>query len=949
MSISEINLKDAAYATPDPERSLKNLSSFLTENPSRSDELYTYIREISLLFSFSQFLANYSVTNPDILFKTLSDIDIPPDKESLSSSLKEVLGNSGEAPTRPYIASYMTAVRKFKIKEILKITLRDILKKVDLVDNMLELSSLADVVIENSLVVIRRSANEIYGDPANDEFSVISLGKLGGEELNFSSDVDLIFVYGTEIGETTGVKTKQGIIANKISNHEYYCRIGEELTRFLSLKTDAGFVYRVDLRLRPEGQRGDIALSLRSYEIYYESWGRAWERVMLLRARPIAGDLEIGNNFIEMIRPFVYRKYLDFSSIDEIRTLKTRIDSTFKKGDIKRAYGGIREIEFFAQALQMIYGGKEPLLRERSVLKVLHRLLQKALIGQEDYSILSENYRFLRILEHRLQQVNDLQTHTLPSGESELGALAKKMGFHDRKAFVNELEKRRANVRSIYDSLFTEQKEESSLSRTFFAEEFSDTELKEYLSDTGLKDVERAARNIKSIKDSTFTFQTLRGRRLLSEILPVFVDYTLKSNAPDAALNHLQSFASLLSTRESYLEIFSSNDRLIRMLTYVFSQSEYLSKMLMSRPQYLEMIGWQEIPGKTLSVFVQEIKASISEGHSVNDALRLIKQMEEIRLGLMFLQKKIRVFDVIKGLSKTAEAILSVCFEHISEGIGNMAVIALGKLGGREITFNADIDIIFVCPEDVTQTHTKAAERFLRMLISYTKEGIAYRVDTRLRPEGSKGPLVSSIDSFKKYYSKAAAFWELQALLKARPVAGIIKMGHHAGFPTVAGLSFINMARDTLMSRGREISASDIKQMRERILRELSKESEGYDIKLGPGGIEEIEFTIQYLQLINCHRDKRLLVQGTLDAIDRLKNSGILKKIDADILKEIYLFYRTLETFLKLRGENILKKEEYILKNTSEFMGFEDRDRFVEYLVQKREAVSKISERYMGS
>ena len=937
-------LKDAAYATPDPERSLNSLSSFLARNTARTDELKADIRDISMLFSFSQFLANYCILHPDVLFDTLKNVDSPRDKDALSSSLRERFRHtdkpvslSRQSFAHLSLDPYMTAVREFRMKEILGITLRDILRKVDLVDTMLELSSLADVIIENSLMVVKSSLDEIYGAPDSDAFSVISLGKLGGEELNFSSDVDLMFVYGTEIGETSGIKTAHGITSNRISNHEYYCKVGETLTRFLSLNTESGFAYRVDLRLRPEGQRGDIALSLRSYEMYYESWGRAWERAMLIRARPVAGDPDLGSNFMGMIRPFVYRKYLDFSSIDEIRSLKSRIDSTFKKGDIKRGYGGIREIEFFAQALQLIYGGREPLLREKSVLKVLHRLLQKALTGQRDYFILSDNYRFLRTLEHRLQQLNDLQTHTIPSGEAEMEALAKKMGFYDRKTFIAGLEKRRDDVRGIYDSLFAERKEDQSLSGTFFDEEFSDTELKEYLAGIGIKNIEKAVRNIKSIKDSTLNFQTLRGRRLLGEILPLFVDSALKSNSPDTALNLLQSFADLLSTRESYLEIFSSSRELINMITYVFSQSEYISKMLIRRPRYLEMIGLQELSGKSLTILADEIKAVISEGHSVNDAIRLVKQAEEIRLGLLFLQKKIDVVEVIKGLSKTAEAILSACSGHIKEWGADMAVIGFGKLGGREITFNSDLDIIFVCPEEITQSNTKAAEKYLRMLISYTKEGIAYRVDTRLRPEGSKGPLVSSLDSFKKYYSRAAAFWEFQALLKARPVAGNIR----------TGLAFIEMAKDTLILRGREISASDIKQMRVRILKELSKESEGYDIKLGPGGIIDIEFTVQYLQLSHCRTDKSLLVQGTLSCIHRLESSGIMDKADAGFLKEAYLFYRALESFLRLSGENILRREEDKLKNSADFIGLDNKYEFIEFLEKKRETTKRITEKYL--
>jgi [glutamine synthetase] adenylyltransferase / [glutamine synthetase]-adenylyl-L-tyrosine phosphorylase len=933
----EKELKDAACATPDPERSLKNLTSFFEENPSRKDDLIAYIREISLLFSVSQFLANYSITHPEVLFEVLGVLENPTDKSSLSSSLKEKFKSGNGESLRTAMPFYMKTMREFKTKELLKITLRDVLKKAELVDVMLELSALADVIIDNSLALVRGFLSEIYGAPADDAFSVIALGKLGAEELNFSSDVDLIFVYGTEIGETTGIETSQGITVNRITNHEYYCKVGEELTRFMALNTESGFAYRVDLRLRPEGQRGDIALALRGYEMYYESWGRAWERAMLLRARPVAGDRQLGDSFMLMIRPFVYRKYLDFSSIDEIKGLKIRIDSTFKKGDIKRGYGGIREIEFFAQALQLIYGGREPLLRERSLLKVLHRLLLKALIGQEDYFILSDNYRFLRTLEHRLQQVNDLQTHTLPSADAEMNALARKMGSTDAGTFLADLEKRRMKVRSIYDSLFSAEKGETSVSSTLFGEEFTDTELKEYLGGTGLKDVDKAVRNIRLIKDSVFTFQTLRGRRLLSEIVPVFVDSALKTNAPDAALNHLQSFADLLSMNESYLEIFRRNRELIDLLTYVFSQSKYLSKLLMSRPQHLEMIGWQKGPGKTLAELIREIKSGVSEGHSLNDSLRLIKQMEEIRLGLLFLQKKIGIQEVVRGLSKVAEAVLSACFEHSSEGKNNMAVMGFGKLGGREVTFNSDLDIIFVSSGEVKESDTKTAQRLLRMLISYTKEGMAYSVDTRLRPEGSKGPLVSSVESFRNYYAKAAAFWEFQALLKARPVAG----------DKQAGVLFMNMAAEMLTARGSEVKASDIIQMRERIQRELSKETEGYDVKLGPGGIEEIEFAVQFMQLKNCRQDKRLLVQGTLVALDRLRAAGIINIQTGDSLRAAYLFFRRLESFLRLIGESILRRDMDILKIASEYMGIGTVEDFIETLQRNRLNTQKTVDRYL--
>ncbi|MBI5846467.1 MAG: bifunctional [glutamate--ammonia ligase]-adenylyl-L-tyrosine phosphorylase/[glutamate--ammonia-ligase] adenylyltransferase [Nitrospirae bacterium] len=927
--MNEIILKEAAAATPDPERAVKNLSSFLEENPERAEELQEHIRSISLLFSYSQFLANYSTTHPEDLIAAINTMESASEREDIALALKQEFDAVGDAPQRTSLPLYMNAVRRFRLKEILKITLRDILKKADLVDIMFEMSCLADVIIEGSLHIVRQYVSSIYGTPEDEKFSVIALGKLGAEELNFSSDVDFMYVYNTEIGETSGGLNSQGIRTNRISNHEYYCKIGEELSKFLSQNTEAGFVYRVDLRLRPEGQRGAIALALRGYEMYYESWGRAWERAMLLRARPVAGDEGLGRDFMEMIRPFVYRKYLDFTAIDEISKLKTRIDATFKKTDIKRGYGGIREIEFFSQALQLIYAGREPLLRARNVLKILHRLFQKGLIGGDDYGILSGNYRYLRTLEHRLQQVNDLQTHTLPVGDAELEGLSRKMGYASKSRFTDDLEKRRTQVRTIYDSLFGARKEEPSTGHTLFDEEFSDTELKEFLSVAGLKDLGRALRNIRSIRDSTFNFQTLRGRRLLSDILPMFVDSSLKSGNPDIALNHIQSFAELLSTNESYLEVFSKNRTLIDRIVYVFSQSNYLSKMLMARPQYLEMIGWQETLRKSLGGLQAEIREALSEGGSISDAVRLIKQMEEIRIGLLFLRKKIDLIKATKGLSRTAEAVLSSSFTQCGEGQQGMAVVSFGKLGGREIAFGSDLDLIFVSGGDVQIEQTRAAEKLLRMLISYTRDGIAYSVDTRLRPAGSKGPLVSSIEAFRKYYAESAAFWEFQALLKARPVAGDMK----------TGCAFMQLAHEILIAHGSKVNASDIRQMRQRIMRERSKESEGYDIKLGPGGIEEIEFMVQFLQLKNCAGHKTLLVQNTLAAIRRLANAEIVIQAEAKMLQDAYLFFRTIECLLRLRGEAVLKRDEESLKSASEFMGFKDEEGLTGHLQSRRKAV----------
>ena len=936
-------LRDASLLTPDPERAFKSLATFCENNPDYTDKLKADITPVSLLFSYSQFLANFCISNPEILFDTLAEIEKTAGMESLSASLREKLMSSDEDAK---------IVCRFKKKELLRITLRDILKKADLTETMLELSMLADVIVDESLKLIKKSLSATYGEPGMDAFTVISIGKLGSYELNFSSDIDIMFVYGTADGETSGITTPQGITANRITNHEYYCKLGENLNRFLSANTEDGFIYRVDLRLRPEGQRGSIALPLSGYETYYESWGRAWERAMLLRARPIASDSTLGNEFMETIKPFVYRKYLDFSAIDEIRQIKTRIDSAFKKNDIKRGYGGIREIEFFIHALQLIYAGKDPVLRERVTQKALHMLLQKNLIGQTDYSVLLDNYRFLRTLEHRLQQMNDLQTHSLPSNENGLNALSRRMGFSGRESFLKELEARRKSVRTIYNSLFREEEKSQSDGVALFDEELSDTEIKEYLGKIGIKDVERGMRNIQLIKNSTYNYQTLRGRRLLGEILPSFVDEAVKSSNPDMALNHLQSFASFLSARESYLDTFKENKELIPVLTNLFSQSEYISKAVIRRPDYLEMIGHEMLLKKSLKALKIELRESIESGTAISDAIRLMRQVEEIRLSLLFLQKKINVLDLTKGLSRTAEAILSVSIENnpplplLSKGgirglsDRRLAMIGFGKLGGREITFNSDLDIIFASTGDVTEEDTRVAEGLLRLLISYTRKGAAYRVDMRLRPDGTKGTLVSSMESFRDYYSKNAAFWEFQALLKARPIAGDSK----------AGQCFLDMTKEILITHGSSISASDVRGMRERIQKELSKETAGrdrlatsYDIKLGYGGIEELEFTVQYLQLKNCAQHSSLLVQNTFDAIRRLRLAEIINESHAESMKGAYIFYRTLESYLRLRERDILKNDDgNILNAVSEFLGLKNKDELIGKLDETRAKVRNL-------
>jgi len=947
----ETLIRDISAISPDPERAFKNISELFSTHPYLIDELteLNFLKPLSILFGSSQFLAYYCISEPEVLIQTLKNLKGPLEKEDYLKELKTITLNNT-------IDELMANLRNFKKKEMLRLTFLDLMGKADLVNTMLDLSNLASAALEATLDSAVGYMKQRYGDPVGTdpyqkggtEFSVIGMGKLGGEELNYSSDIDLLYVYSSEKGETSGVVSSHGIRINRISNHEFYCKLGELLIKTLQTTTGEGFAYRVDLRLRPEGQSGDIAMSLRSYETYYESWGRTWERAALLKARPVAGNERIGKEFLETVRPFVYRKYLDLSAVDEIRQMKLKIDNAFRKGDIKRGYGGIREIEFFTQALQLLYGGRETLLRERGTLKALHRISQKGIISNGEYYTLSLSYNFLRKLEHRLQVIHDLQTHSLPEDKHELIALGRRMGFANMEDFQRELNQHTDSVHSIYEGLFSGYKvpEEGFL----FDEELTETELKEVLKQYGFKDLNKAIKNIQLIKDGMVTHHTLKGRRLLSETLPSIFKGVAGSHQRDMALNLLQGLIAALAQKESYQTLLKENEVLRERLIKLISQSEYLSRLLIVRPELLETLTEEGSKKKTLRVLNSELNAlyTFNPFRGV-DLLRTFKHSEEIRLGLLFLDRKISFIDLMRNLTKVAEAILNLTIEMAFEDIApeqrTMSIIGLGKLGGREITYGSDLDIVFVHDVDTLagkkvlegEQCSKAAERVMRLLMAYTKEGMCYRVDTRLRPEGSKGPLVQALSAFKLYYEKEAALWERQALLKARPVAGSEKLGRQ----------FICMIDKAVFENIPETLSQDIKEMRERIERELSKEDGQYDIKFGPGGIEEIEFLVQYLQMKHGRKYIGLRTPNTLRAISRLIRLNILDREEGSLIYKAYVFYRSLETYLRLAGQSLMSKGSEDLNAIAQFLGYKSGDALIEDFLKTRAIIRDLWKRHL--
>jgi [glutamine synthetase] adenylyltransferase / [glutamine synthetase]-adenylyl-L-tyrosine phosphorylase len=414
--------------------------------------------------------------------------------------------------------------------------------------------------------------------------------------------------------------------------------------------------------------------------------------------------------------------------------------------------------------------------------------------------------------------------------------------------------------------------------------------------------------------------------------VPRFAEKAIDGGNPDEALLQLVDFSRLLAARESYLDSIVQRPEIIDNFNFVFSHSDYLSKVLMSNPEYMESLAEITIKAKSLETTLKELELLI-ERKGESAAIRIFRRLEEIRLGMLLLNREIGAIDLMRGISTVAEAVFCSLQAHHPT---RLAVAALGKLGGREIIFNSDLDIVFITHYSPEVSDVRDAENLIKLLMSYTKDGVAYKVDTRLRPDGSKGSLVSSISGITDYYIKNAQPWELQALLKARIVSG----------ERAVVRAFIRMRRMVLQKRAAEITIHDIRNMRERIRRELSRDaiaSGHHDIKLGNGGLEELEFAVQYLQLRNCARFPNVAAQGTLDAISRLGRTGVIAEKQTVALKETYVLYRTLETVLRLRSETLLKEGSGTAQSAARLTGHNEEELF-RLLKQKRAEVAGFME-----
>jgi glutamate-ammonia-ligase adenylyltransferase len=831
---------------------------------------------------------------------------------------------------------FCAALRRHKQLEYLRIGARDLAPGAKMEETVRELTALAEACLEASY---RRSRAEVESDhgtlhlPGSSDpnrFVILGMGKLGGRELNFSSDIDVIFLYESDEGETAGAGK------SALSPREFFAEIGKRIIHAMGKVTEDGFVFRTDLRLRPLGANGPLVQSLGSAMLYYESWGQCWERAALIKARPVAGSLELGASFLKDLEPFIYRRYLDYTTVDELRHMKARIESELlssdgKERNVKLGIGGIREIEFFTQALQLVNGGYEVKLRTPSTLAALIELAEREFISKKERDSLSAAYRFLRQVEHKVQIVQEAHAHSIPPGKDEEQALARRLGYRrkaghsEREQFWRDYRSRTRAVRAIFDRLFygaqkeIEHEAASTAGSVWHDLDRQDGVVAEFRK-AGFTDPEKAYGQLLAIRDGEIyappSPKRLKVMRLLG---PALMAEITSSSAPERALLNLAEFSHRIGGRTGFLTLLAENPETMRLLITLFAESQFLTDLFLNRPELIDTLIRVDLTRveKSRKEMLGELRAALGEHDDLEaklNALRRYKTEEFIRIGLHDLGGALELVRVLAQLSKLADACLQAAVDLTLAELeqkygpvpdGQFTVVGGGKLGGRELDYNSDLDLIFIYragAEAVSAGGLPAHEYYLRAgqkLLTYlgapTEEGIAYKVDMQLRPSGKAGPLVSSLDAFREYHKSSSQLWERQALIKTRHVAGDTALGKEVEKITAAFAYGRPLAR---------AEVAEIHHLRMRMERELAGEGESrFNLKKGRGGLVDIEFLTQMLQLTHGGRLGKLRRRETLAALRILHEEKILTNREYRLLADGYLFLRRLDHRLRLERD----------------------------------------------
>ncbi|MGH7774593.1 MAG: bifunctional [glutamate--ammonia ligase]-adenylyl-L-tyrosine phosphorylase/[glutamate--ammonia-ligase] adenylyltransferase [Candidatus Binatia bacterium] len=891
---------------------------------------------------------------PDLF---IEQIQLP--QKTIADHLRELSPLLKEALS---LDRFAQALRQHKQQEFLRIGARDLSSSISVEETMRELTALAEASLEIAYRFCRSEVEKDFGllrlpgSEKKNRFVILSMGKLGGEELNFSSDIDIIYLYEEDEGESEGGRK------GKIGPRGFFTTLAERITQVVGEITEEGFIFRIDLRLRPLGRHGPLVQSVGSALLYYESWGQCWERAALIKARPSAGDKELGAKFLRDIEPFIYRRYLDFTTVEELRHMKMRIEQELlspqnKNRNVKLGRGGIREIEFFTQALQLVNGGYEPRIRQHTTLLALDLLARYGYIPHRENSTLNHAYRFLRDVEHKIQMVQESHAHSIPQGEEEERALARRLNYSrrkgagERKLFWQDYRKQTASVRRAFNRLFYgAQKEISSQTNSGIGEIWNDLDQEELILEelrgVGFSDPQRAYHNLLAVRDGEpYSPPSPRRIKVMRILGPALMAEIVRSGAPDRALFNLAEFSHQVGGRTGFLSLLAENPKTLRLLITLFANSQFLTDLFLKRPELLDSLIRVDLSQlrKTREEMLKELHTALAETEDLEEKLNSMRRYradEFIRIGLHDLGGELELEKVTSQLSDLAEACLEgALIQTIGEieknfgkvQRGRFAVLGMGKLGGREIDYNSDLDLIFIYDayEEAQsdggtssglgghEYYVRVGQKLVTFLSAPTEEGIAYKIDMQLRPSGRAGPLVSSLEAFRHYHRTSSLLWERQTLIKARCVAGDRRLGADAEGVAEAFAYGESLTQDGI---------AEIDHLRMRMERELAREDlSQFNLKKGRGGLVDIEFLTQMLQLSYGTRCPGLRRRGTLEALKALRNEKIIKQSEYRLLSEGYLFLRQLDHRLRLERDqsiDILEREAEKLQGVAQALGY---------------------------
>jgi glutamate-ammonia-ligase adenylyltransferase len=921
----------------DPDMALNNLERFVvaTRNPLSLGGLFERDREalptLLQIFSNSQYLSDWLIRDPesyDLLRLTEGQ---PVVREILT---REVCSEAAAVPDERHV---LALLRRYKHRETLRIAYGDIVRRQPLEVVTRQISYLADASAEAALQTARRTLEAKRGVPRladgrRGRFAVIALGKLGGCELNYSSDVDFVFISDGE-GKTDGDRP--------LSNQEFFDRLARGIVKLLTDQTELGVAYRVDLRLRPEGEQGPAVVSIDNALRYYDLYGRTWERQAYVKARTVAGDLDLGEQFLSQLQPWIYRRYLSRADIAGIKALKRRIEQrAFREGgdtrNVKTGHGGIRDIEFVIQFLQLLNGGDLPKLRTGNTLEAIAALEQEGCLTWQERSLLEENYSFLRRLEHRLQIMFDLQTHTLPESDAELRRVAIRMGYTDKppgaalaqfKAdFRSKTELNRKILDHLLHDAFGDDEVLEPETELVFDPEPSDETIKSVFSKYRFRDVRDAYTNLMALGTEKIPFlSTRRCRHFLASIAPKLLKAIAATPDPDATLVSLSKVSDSLGGKGVLWELFSFNPPSLKLYVQLCASSPYLSGILTSNPGMLDELMDSLVLNKLPT---QEwLTATLTElcrgAQDIEPILHSFKNSQHLRVGVRDILGKEDIQAAHRALSDIAEVCLDEIIrreyirlveKHGEPTVGSengdtgkrsdFVLLALGKLGGREPNYHSDLDVVFLYTGEgstralrpsqrnniTTNQHFfgQLGQRIIKVVTQLGPFGRLYEMDVRLRPTGRSGTLAVSLEEFVKYFDEGQGqLWERQALCKARPISGSAE----------AQQRVMTAVRHCIVALGWNPGhAREIRAMRQR----LEETASTRNLKRGPGGTVDIEFAVQVLQLRHAAETPEVLVPGTLNAIAALHHASYLSEADAIYWSRSYRFLRSIESGLRL-------------------------------------------------